>query len=97
LGICSETDYSKESTKPQPLYTLATLAGDLTSAAKYIRDPELAKILKERDKDKKGENGGIGTPATRNVIIDTLQNRNFITLEKKKVIVTALGRPFTIS
>ena len=91
LGICSNVLITKEVTKPLPLYTLSSLAGDLTSAAKYIKDPELAKILKDRDKDNKGENGGIGTNATRNVVIDTLLARNFITIEKKKVISTQLG------
>ena len=91
LGVCSDVLINKEVTKPLPLYTLASLAGDLTSAAKYIKNPELVKVLKERDKDKKGENGGIGTPATRNVVIDTLLARNFIKVEKKKVISTDLG------
>ncbi len=91
LGICSDTKVDKETTKPQPLYTEATLAGDLSSAAKYVRDPELAKILRERDKDKKDENGGIGTPATRHSIVETLFERGYIVLEKKKLISTALG------
>ena len=29
-----------------------------------VKDEKIKALLKEKDKDKKGENGGIGTPAT---------------------------------
>ena len=92
LGICSDTIVKKEATKPLPLYTMATLLADLTRVAKYIKDPQLAKTLRERDKDKEGENGGIGTPATRNSIIDTLFERGFMIEDKKKIISTDMGQ-----
>ena len=92
VGVCSNTQIKKEATKPLPLYTMATLLADLTRVAKYIKDPDLARILKERDKDKEGENGGIGTPATRDSIINTLFDRGFIIEQKKKVISTDLGK-----
>ena len=92
LGICSDAIVKKEATKPLPLYTMATLLADLTRVAKYIKDPQLAKTLRERDKDKEGENGGIGTPATRNSIIDTLFQRGFMVEDKKKIISTDIGQ-----
>jgi len=64
-AICNDVNISKEKTKPKPYYTIPSLLKDLTSVAKYIKDPEIKKLLVEKDKDKKGENGGIGTPATR--------------------------------
>lgn len=92
LGVCSDTAVKQEQTKPKPLYTIPTLLGDLTSASKYIRDPHLAKILKERDKDKQGESGGIGTPATRDSIINKLFERNYIVQKNKNIISTDLGK-----
>lgn len=90
-GLCALCDTTKEKTKPKPLYTMSTLLGDLTSASKYIKNPKLAKILKERDKDKKGESGGIGTPATRDSIIKLLFKRDFIEKKGKKIISTKQG------
>ena len=91
LGICSNTKVKQEATKPLPLYTMASLLADLTRVAKYIKDPSLAKILKERDKDKEGENGGIGTPATRDSIINTLFTRGFL-LDGKNIVSTPTGQ-----
>lgn len=90
-GICKTCNSAKEKTKPQPLYTMKALLGDLTSASKYIRNPKLAKILKDRDKDKKGESGGIGTPATRDSIIKLLFKRGFIEKKGKKIVSTEQG------
>ena len=39
----------------------------------------------------KDEHGGIGTPATRAAIIETLKTRDYITVEKGKFIPTAAG------
>ena len=47
--------------------------------------------MKDKDKDKKDEHGGIGTPATRAAILETLKKRNYITLEKGKLIPTDTG------
>ncbi|MXE01504.1 type IA DNA topoisomerase, partial [Escherichia coli] len=46
---------------------------------------------KDKDRDKKDEHGGIGTPATRASILETLKKRNYITLEKGKLIPTDTG------
>lgn len=89
---CINAVVKDEETKPLPRYTMATLLADLTRSAKYIKNPTLAKILKERDKDKEGEHGGIGTPATRDSIINTLFYREFIVEDKKKIISTSKGR-----
>lgn len=89
---CEDILISKEKTKPKPYYTMASLLKDLTSVAKYIKDPEIKKLLVEKDKDKKGENGGIGTPATRSNHIKTLFDRGYIIEDKKSIKSTITGR-----
>ena len=79
-------------TKPKPLYTEQTLLKDLTQVAKYVKDPSLAKILKDKDKDKQGEHGGIGTPATRATIMDNLFSRGYLTHKGKSIISTDKGK-----
>lgn len=81
-------------TKPKSLYTQASLLTDLTSVAKYIKNPDIKKLLLAKDKNKKGENGGIGTPATRASILKNLFERGFITEEKGKIVTTKLGKDF---
>lgn len=93
-GKCEKCSYSKDATKPLPLYTMPTLLADLTRVARYIKDEKLAKTLKDRDKEKEGENGGIGTPATRDSIINLLFARGYIEKAKKNIISTDLGKDF---
>lgn len=79
-------------TKPKPLYTEQMLLKDLTQVAKYAKDPRLAKVLKDKDKDKQGEHGGIGTPATRATIMDNLFKRGYLTTKNKSIISTDRGK-----
>lgn len=83
--------YEKKETKPLPLYTEATLLNDLTRVAKYIKDENLKKLMLEKDKDKAGEHGGIGTPATRDVILKNLKDRGFVAEKGKNIISTSIG------
>lgn len=93
-GNCVDADAAKLETKPQPLYTIATLLTDLTRVAKYIRDPALRKLLQEKDKDKEGEHGGIGTPATRDTIIATLFERGYLVEKGKSIVPTQTAEEF---
>lgn len=68
------------------------LLKDLTQVAKYVKDPRLAKVLKDRDKDKQGEHGGIGTPATRATIMDKLFGRGYLTQKGKSIVSTDRGK-----
>ncbi len=79
-------------TKALPRYTKATLAKDMTRIAKYVTNPEVKKLLLAKDKGKEGENGSIGTVATRGPIIDALVDRGFIKEDKNHIISTQLGR-----
>ena len=61
---------------------------DMTRIAKYVTDPEVKKMLLEKDKDKKGENGSIGTSATRSTIIDSLITKGYVAEDGKRLIST---------
>lgn len=91
-GNAAEVLIEEKETKPPSRYTKATLNEDMTRIAKYVTDSEIKKMLLEKDKDKKGENGSIGTSATRSGIIDNLIVKGYIREEGKKLISTELGR-----
>jgi DNA topoisomerase-3 len=93
-GTCTDAEAAKQETKPQPLYTMATLLSDLTRVAKYIRDDRLRKLLLDKDKGKEGEHGGIGTPATRHSIIATLFDRSYLIEQGKNIVPTQTAEEF---
>lgn len=92
IGNCTSSQVTAHETQPPALYTIDTLVEDLSRAAKYVKNPQLRKILQDRDKDKEGEHGGIGTAATRASIVDNLLQRGFITKKGKSIISTPLGQ-----
>lgn len=69
-------------TKPVPIHTEATLLSEMESCGKGIDDEELAQAIKEC---------GIGTPATRAAIIETLINREYMIRLNKQLIPTEKG------
>lgn len=83
--------FVRNETKPKKLYTIDTFLNDLKRVSIYCKDERIKELLKEKDKDN-GENGGIGTPATRSEIIKTLYERNYIKDEKNYLVSTELGR-----
>jgi len=93
-GECTQCIVKEEKTKPLKYYTLATLLTDLTRVSKYVKDPRIKRLLFDKDSDKKGESGGIGTSATRSAIIKTLFDREYIQEKGKTIISTKLGRNF---
>ena len=93
-GTINKSDIKEIETKPLARYTQASLIEDMTIISKYVDDPEIKEILKRKDKDKEGENGSIGTSATRASIIQNLIKRGYIKEEKDKVISTELGREY---
>ena len=70
-------------TTPPKAYTEASLLGAMETAGKLVDDEQLKEVLKEK---------GLGTPATRAAIIETLLERGYITREKKSLLATDLGR-----
>jgi DNA topoisomerase-3 len=76
--------YIKEGkTKPANNYNENTLLGAMETAGKFVEDENLKEALKEK---------GIGTPATRASIIETLITRCYVKREGKSLIGTDLGR-----
>lgn len=69
-------------TRPPVLYTEAGLLTAMESSGKLIKNQEERKILQDI---------GIGTPATRASIIETLFKREYIKREKKSLVPTAKG------
>jgi DNA topoisomerase-3 len=81
LAIVDKTLLEKQ-TKPKPLYNEASLLKALETAGKEIDDEELRYAMKD---------SGLGTPATRAAIIETLLKRDYISREKKNLVPTPTG------
>lgn len=81
-------------TKPPARYTQTSLLNDMTCIAKYVDNPEVKALLLEKDKDKKAENGSIGTTATRPAIITGLITHGYLTDDGKHIISTPKAREF---
>ena len=75
-------EITEHKTKPKPLYTEATLLSAMENAGKEVEDAESKKAMAEC---------GIGTPATRANIIETLILRDYIRRNKKAIIPTEKG------
>ena len=75
-------EITEHKTKPKPLYTEATLLSAMENAGKDVEDAESKKAMVEC---------GIGTPATRANIIETLILRDYIRRNKKAIIPTEKG------
>ncbi|MEP6861772.1 MAG: DNA topoisomerase [Deltaproteobacteria bacterium] len=69
-------------TTPPPRFTEATLLGAMESAGKAIDDEALRAAMKD---------SGLGTPATRAAIIETLLKRDFIVRERQQLLPTETG------
>lgn len=91
---CTAVRVDKKETKPLPLYTMKTFLTDLTRVSRYVTDPRIKKLLLNKDEGKKGESGGIGTPATRSTIIKNLENTGYYTIQAGKLIPTEKGISF---
>ena len=79
LKGCSITEGK---TKPKPLHTEATLLSAMETAGKDIEDEAMRQAMKDC---------GIGTPATRAAIIETLFKRGYMERCKKSLVPTEKG------
>lgn len=70
-------------TKPPAHFNENALLGAMETAGKFVEDESLKEALKEK---------GIGTPATRASIIETLLTRGYVQREGKSLVTTDLGR-----
>lgn len=78
----SDIELLEKQTKPKPLHTESSLLSAMENAGKELEDAELKASMKD---------SGIGTPATRAAIIETLFTRQYIVREKKNLVPTEKG------
>ncbi|MEM7205095.1 MAG: DNA topoisomerase 3 [Planctomycetota bacterium] len=76
-------EIKKGETRPPPHFTENSLLGAMETAGKLVEEEHLKEALKAR---------GLGTPATRAAIIETLLRRRYIRRDKNTLTVTDLGR-----
>jgi DNA topoisomerase III len=72
----------RKHTKAPPRYSDATLLGAMEAAGKQMDDEELRRAMKDT---------GLGTPATRAAIIETLLKREYVRREQKALVATSKG------
>ncbi len=100
------SEITEYKTKPKPLYTEATLlsamenpcqreqkrtCSDMPSAARFRRTQNAGKEVADAESKRAMAECGIGTPATRANIIETLILRDYIRRDKKAIIPTEKG------
>ena len=81
IPLASAESVEKQ-TKPRPLHTESSLLSAMEHCGRDVQDEELRDSLKE---------GGIGTPATRASVIETLFSRDYVRREKKSLVPTEKG------
>ncbi len=69
-------------TKPPSRHTEATLLSAMENAGKLVEDEEMRAAMRD---------SGLGTPATRAAIIETLLKRSFVVREGKQLVPTPMG------
>ena len=74
--------HAAKQTTPPPRYTEATLLGAMESAGKQIDDEALRAAMRDT---------GLGTPATRAAIIETLLRRSYIVRDRQSLVPTSMG------
>lgn len=80
---CNYGEVVEKNTQPPQDYTDATLLAAMTGIAKFVRDAEIKKVLKDTD--------GLGTEATRAGIIELLFKRGYLVRQGKKIKATEVG------
>lgn len=81
---CEDASLLDKQTTPPKYFTDATLLAAMTGIGRYVKEPEIRKILRETD--------GLGTEATRAGIIELLFNRQYLKRQGKQILSTLIGR-----
>jgi len=81
---CKHGELIEKQTQPPMHFTDATLLSAMTGIARYVKDPNVRKVLRETD--------GLGTEATRASIIELLFKRGYLIRQKKSIYSTAAGK-----
>ncbi len=80
---CERGELLEKQTQPPKYFTDATLLAAMTGISRYVKDPNVKKILRETD--------GLGTEATRAYIIELLFTRGYLKRDKKHIRATPAG------
>ncbi|MGH7440585.1 MAG: DNA topoisomerase, partial [Polyangiaceae bacterium] len=88
VSALAVTVTDKRTSPPKP-FSDASLIAAMCGVAKFVRDPAVKKILNEAD--------GIGTPATRAAIIETLFERGYVVRTGRAIVSTETGRALIAS
>ena len=75
-------DTEQKQTRPRPLHTESSLLAAMETAGRELSDEAEREAMKD---------AGIGTPATRAAIIETLFSREYVRREKKSLVPTDKG------
>lgn len=79
-GEAIRAQLDKKTTKPPSRFTEKSLLQAMKNVASHVDDPAAKKRLKETS--------GIGTPATRANVIETLKQRDYIRIKKRQLTPT---------
>lgn len=82
-AVANRVEILNKTTRPPPHFTEGTLLKAMMSAGSKNKDAEIRELL---------SNGGLGTQATRQDILETLKRREFAALKGKKFLSTNRGR-----
>jgi DNA topoisomerase-3 len=83
VTVAAVLAYERETQAPKH-FTDASLMQAMVNVASHVSDPRIKAILTEAD--------GLGTPATRPGIIETLFERGYVWRRGKAIVATAIGR-----
>jgi DNA topoisomerase-3 len=81
---CYDANLLEKETSPPKHFTDASLLSAMTGIARFVKNADIRKILKETD--------GLGTEATRAGIIELLFRRQFFERKGKQILSTPTGR-----
>lgn len=84
-----QADIQPNKTKPPSPYTESTLLAAMENVSRFVTDKEIKKWLKDT--------AGLGTPATRGDIIETLKRREYVEIDKKALRSTEKGNALIAS
>lgn len=82
-GRVTKAVLDAKKTKPPARFTEATLLRAMENVASFVDDPAAKRTLKDTS--------GIGTPATRANVIETLKTRAYIVVKKKQLSPTEIA------
>ena len=83
IALVEKAEIEAKKTKPPSRFTEKTLLQAMKNVAAYVDDPQARKTLKATS--------GIGTPATRANVIETLKERGYIEVKKRQLVPKDVG------